>query len=117
MDWLVVILSIVAIVITYNIFEKSGYAAGLVFKIAFLVTMYAINGTFKELLASGTTVFIVALVVILILQAILTSVEYFAYNRTNSLFGFFVLSIVLEAITLYLLRVLVTVTLVTILLK
>lgn len=108
MDFLILILSIISIIVLYNIFDKKGFIAGLVFKIFFQIFLYILNGTFEGLLSGGILYFIISFLILLVLQLILTAVEYFAYDKTNSFFGFFVLGIILEFLVLFAIGFLIT---------
>ena len=101
MNFIISILSIISVIIIYNLFDKKGFAAGLVFKLIFQIVLYILNGTFTGLLSGGILYFIVSLLILFILQLILTAVEYFAYDKTNSFFGFFILGIILEFLVIF----------------
>ena len=108
MDFIILILSIISVIIVYNLFDKKGFIAGLIFKLIFQTGLYILNGTFAKLLSGGVLYFIIALFILLIFQLILTAVEYFAYDKTNSFFGFFVLGIILEFLVLFAIGFLIT---------
>jgi len=90
------IVTIVSCLIVYSLFDKSGFKAGLIFKLVLQLGIYLINGSLINLYNLGLLYFIIILLVIFVIILITTAIEYFVYNKTNSFFTYLILGAIIE---------------------
>ena len=90
------IVTIVSCLIVYSLFDKSGFKAGLIFKLLLQFGIYLINGALIEVYNLGLLYFIVMLLIVFAIVFITTAIEYFVYNKTNSFFTYLILGAIIE---------------------
>lgn len=90
------VVPIVSCFVVYYLFDKSGFKAGLIFKFILQLVVYGLNGTLLEFYNTGMLSLIILLMISIIIILITTAIEYFAFNRTNSFFTYFILGAIIE---------------------
>ena len=95
------IVNIVSCLVVYSFFDKSGFKAGLSFKLLLQLGISLINGSLIELYNLGLLHFIIILLIVFVINFITTAIEYFVYNRTNSFFTYLILGIIIEFLIVF----------------
>ena len=94
-------ISLIACLIVYYLFDTYGFKRALIFKLIVEVVSVFLTGALNEIQGLGTGVLVLYVVITLVVILITTAVEYWAYNKTNSFFTYFILASIIEAVIMF----------------
>ena len=101
MDFVIFIISLVACIIVYKLFDNYGFKEGLIFKFITQVAYYLFEGSLIEICSMGLIPILVFLIIVFVMVLIITAIEYFVFNRTNHFWSYFILGEITEFLILF----------------
>lgn len=95
------IISLIACLIVYYLFDTSGFKKALVFKVVVSTIELFLLGLLNQIGTLGMAMLLVVALIMFVMTLITTAIEYWAYNKTSNFITYLLLAALVEILIMF----------------